>query len=114
MFKLRQKVEALVLSLEPEKERMLLGIKQLNKDPWLEDIPNRFKLGDEVVCKVLRTTEHGIFVEIENSVEGLIYASEVVKQDDSEYKEGSEIKAKIIKMDPEQKKIGLSMSNSPK
>ncbi|MCI4626733.1 MAG: 30S ribosomal protein S1 [Candidatus Magnetoovum sp. WYHC-5] len=110
VFKLRQKVEAVILSLEPDKERMLLGIKQLDADPWIEQIPTRFKLGDEVECKVLRVTEHGIFVDIEDSVEGLVYASEVVKREDGEqYKESDMIKARIIKMDFEQKKIGLSM-----
>ncbi|MBF0345842.1 MAG: 30S ribosomal protein S1 [Nitrospirae bacterium] len=111
VFKLRQKVEAVVLSLEPLKERMLLGVKQMTPDPWISDIPERFKIGDEVNCKILRITEHGLFVEIENSVEGLVYASEIVKQDNKEFAEGELIKAKIIKLDAEQRKIGLSMIN---
>ncbi|MBF0338784.1 MAG: 30S ribosomal protein S1 [Nitrospirae bacterium] len=114
VFKLRQKVEAIVLSLEPEKERMLLGIKQLTQDPWVGDIPERFKVGDEVNCKILRITEHGLFVEIEGCVEGLIYASEIAKQQDKEYAEGEIIKSKIIKLDIDQRKIGLSMINYTK
>lgn len=110
VFKLRQKVEAIVLSLEPSKERMLLGVKQLTPDPWESEIPGRFAKEDVVACKVLRTTEHGIFVDIEDCVEGLIYASEVVKLDSNQqYKENDELQAKIIKMDFEQKKIGLTM-----
>ncbi|KJU87795.1 30S ribosomal protein S1 [Candidatus Magnetobacterium bavaricum] len=114
VFKLRQKVEAIVLSLEPEKERMLLGIKQLTQDPWVGDIPERFRVGDEVNCKILRITEHGLFVEIEGCVEGLIYASEIAKQEDKEYTEGEIIKSRIIKLDIDQRKIGLSMINYSK
>ncbi|MBF0518690.1 MAG: 30S ribosomal protein S1 [Nitrospirae bacterium] len=109
VFRLKQKVEAIVLSLEPDKKRMLLGIKQMKPDPWVSDIPQRFKVGDNVNCKVLRVTEFGLFVEIEDSVEGLVYASEVVKNGDEDYIEGSSLVATIIKLDFEQRKIGLSM-----
>ncbi len=112
VFKRGQKLEALVLSLEPDKERMSLGIKQMEPDPWLNDIPEKLKIGEEVKCKVLRISEHGMFVEIDEWVEGLIYASEIVKQE-SEYKEGDTITAWIIRMDLEQRKIGLSMINKP-
>jgi len=109
-----QKIEAVILSLEPEKKRMSLGLKQLTPNPWEEEIPNRFHLGDEVKCKVLRITEYGIFVEIEGIVEGLIYSSEIEPSDkkpESLYKEGDEVMARIIKIDLQQQKIGLSMKN---
>ncbi|MBF0552970.1 MAG: 30S ribosomal protein S1 [Nitrospirae bacterium] len=109
VFKLRQKVEAVVLSLEPEKKRMLLGVKQLKPDPWVNEIPQRFKIGSDVSCKVLRVSEYGLFVEIEDSVEGLVYASEIIKDSDEDYVEGSLVQARIIKLDFEQRKIGLSM-----
>ncbi|MBF0458574.1 MAG: 30S ribosomal protein S1 [Nitrospirae bacterium] len=109
VFKLRQKVEAVVLSLEPDKKRMLLGVKQLKPDPWINEIPQRFKIGSDVNCKVLRVSEYGLFVEIEDSVEGLVYASEIIKNTEENYVEGSLIKARIIKLDFEQRKIGLSM-----
>lgn len=105
-----QKVEAIVLNIEPEKERIALGIKQLTPDPWLKDIPERYTLGSEVKCKVLKSTEFGIFVEIEGEVEGLIYSSEIIKREEP-YKEGDEIMARIIKIDPEERKIGLSMKH---
>lgn len=111
VFKVKQKVEAVVLSLEAEKERMLLGIKQMATDPWASEIPEKFKIGDEVSCKILRITEHGLFVEIEESVEGLIYASEIVRHEGEEFTEGMSIKARIIKVDAEQRKIGLSMAS---
>ncbi len=112
VFQPRQKVEAVVLYLKPEKEKMLLGIKQLEPDPWTDKIPNMFKLGDEVNCRILRINSFGMFVEIENMVEGLIYASEIVKKDGVEYKENEEIQARIIRIDPDQRKIGLSMMNT--
>lgn len=108
VLKKGQKVDAVVLNLEPEKERIALGIKQLSPDPWLKDIPERFKLGGEVKCKVLKFTDFGIFAEIEGEVEGLIYSSEIVKGEEP-LKEGDEILARIIKVDVEDRKIGLSM-----
>ncbi len=110
VLKKGQKVDAVVLSLEPEKERIALGIKQLSPDPWSKEIPERFKLGDEVRCRVLKSTDFGIFVEIEGEVEGLIYSSEVVKREEP-LKEGDEIRARIIKVDVEERKIGLSMKH---
>jgi small subunit ribosomal protein S1 len=111
VFKPRQKVDAVVLNLEPENERMLLGVKQIEPDPWIDEIPQKFKVGDDVSCRVLRLSEYGLFVEIENSVEGLIYSSEVAKPKGDEIKEGDELRARIIKMDYEQRKIGLSMAH---
>ena len=104
------KVDAVVLNIEPEKERIALGIKQISPDPWLKEIPERLKLGDEVRCKVLKSTDFGIFVEIEGEVEGLIYSSEILRTEEP-LKEGDELIARIIKIDAEDRKIGLSMKN---
>ena len=109
VLKKGQEVSAVVLSVEPEKERMALGIKQLATDPWINDIPQKFALGDEYDCKVLRVTEHGVFVEIEGDVEGLIYSSEMEKG--AEFKEGDVVRAKIIKVDLANKRIGLGMKD---
>ncbi len=114
VLKKGQRIEAVVLSLNPEEEKMSLGLKQLTPNPWEEEIPNRFHLGDEVKCRVLRITEYGIFVEIEGLVEGLIYSSEIEpsnKRPEEVYKEGDEVLARIIKIDLERQKIGLSMKN---
>ncbi|GBE02339.1 30S ribosomal protein S1 [bacterium BMS3Bbin06] len=110
-----QKIETVVLSLEPDKERMALGFKQLASDPWEEEIPSRFHLGDDVKCCILRHTEYGIFVEIEGFVEGLIYSSEMDTSDkgtEEQLKEGDELIARIIKLDFEGRKIGLSLKNT--
>jgi small subunit ribosomal protein S1 len=109
VLKKGQKVEAVVLSLEPEKERMALGIKQLAADPWQSEIPAKFRLGDEFEGKVLKITDFGIFVEFEGGVEGLVYESEV--DSSKELKEGDDIRVRIIKVNPEERKIGLSMKN---
>ncbi len=104
-----QKVNAVVLSLDPDKERMALGIKQLTPDPWQNEISAKFKLGTEYNGKVLRITDFGVFVELEGDVEGLVYSSEIDAS--KEIKEGSDITVRIIKLNVEDRKIGLSMKN---
>lgn len=107
-----QKVEAQVLSIDPEKERMALGIKQLLTDPWETEIPEKFKLGEEFTGKVLKKTDFGIFVELDGDVEGLVYSSEI--DNSKEITEGGEIQIRVIKVNLEDKKIGLSMKNIKK
>jgi len=110
-----QKIEAIVLSIEPEAEKMALGLKQIEPDPWLHDIPERFKLGSEVNGKVLSITDFGIFVELEGGVEGLVYSSEIVKPSSEKIedvlKPGDAMNVRIIKIDCDERKIGLSMKN---
>lgn len=107
-----QKVEARILSIEPEKERMALGIKQLTPDPWETEIPEKFKLGEEFTGKVLKKTDFGIFVELDGNVEGLVYSSEI--DNSKEIIEGGEIQIRVIKVNLEDRKIGLSMKNIKK
>lgn len=109
MLKKGQKVEAMVLTLETEKERMSLGLKQLIPDPWQDEIPVKFKLGEEFKGKALRITDFGIFVELKDGVEGLVYSSEIDAS--KEIKEGDDIWVRVIKLNPEERKIGLSMKN---
>lgn len=110
-----QKVEAVILSLEPESEKMALGLKQTEPDPWVYDIPERFKLGAEVKGKVLTITDFGIFVELESGVEGLIYSSEIIRPASGKIEESikthDDILVRIIKIDCEERKIGLSMKH---
>jgi small subunit ribosomal protein S1 len=72
VLKKGQKVDAVVLSVDREKERLSLGLKQLSSDPWDYDIPNTYKVGENVSCKVIKITDFGVFVELEGGVEGLI------------------------------------------
>lgn len=103
-----QDIEAVILSIDPEKERIALGLKQRLPNPWLEEIPEKFKLGDKVRCVILKMADFGVFVELEGNVEGLIHSSEIVRGED-EIKPGDEIWARIIKVDVNERKIGLSM-----
>ncbi|MBS1126169.1 MAG: rpsA [Nitrospirae bacterium] len=113
LLKKGQKIEAIILSIDSANEKIALGLKQLEQDPWIEVIPSTFKLGDEVAGKVLRITDFGMFIEMEGGVEGLIYSSEVAQpaggEGEEPIKEGDEIRARIIRIDLEERKIGLSM-----
>ncbi|MDA8078457.1 MAG: 30S ribosomal protein S1 [Nitrospiraceae bacterium] len=112
ILKKGQKVDVIILTIDSEREKMALGLKQLEPDPWVETIPSAFKLGMEVQGKVLRLTDFGIFAELEGGVEGLIYSSEVVQPSGGEeLKEEDAVRARIIKVDLEERKIGLSMKN---
>ncbi|MEW6584781.1 MAG: 30S ribosomal protein S1 [Nitrospirota bacterium] len=110
-----QKVEAVVISIDPASEKMALGLKQLLPDPWVQEIPERFKLGSETNGKILAITDFGIFVELESGVEGLVYSSEIMKPSSGKVEDalkvGDEISVRIIKVDCEERKIGLSMKN---
>ncbi|HXH85474.1 MAG TPA: 30S ribosomal protein S1, partial [Nitrospira sp.] len=113
LFKKGQKVEAVVLRIDKEKERLSLGYKQLSQDPWDEEIPNRYRVGDSASGKVSKVADFGIFVELDGGVEGLIHISEVgldqsVKLEEK-FKLQDEVTAKIIKVDREERKIALSL-----
>jgi small subunit ribosomal protein S1 len=113
LLKKGQKIETVILSIDSANEKIALGLKQLEQDPWIEVIPSTFNLGDEVAGKVLRITDFGIFIEMEGGVEGLIYSSEIAQpsggDEEGLIKEGDEIRARIIRIDLEERKIGLSM-----
>jgi small subunit ribosomal protein S1 len=113
LFKKGQKVEAVVLRIDKEKERLSLGYKQLKSDPWDDEIPNRFTVGDVAVGKVSKVADFGIFVELEGGVEGLIHISEAGLDQQAKLEEKfklmDEVTAKIIKVDREERKIALSL-----
>jgi len=113
LFKKGQKVEAVVLRIDKEKERLSLGYKQLTRDPWEEEIPQRYKLGETTVGKVTKITDFGVFVEIEGGVEGLVHVSESGLEPparlEEKFKVQDTLTMKIIKVDPEERKIALSL-----
>lgn len=113
LFKKGQKVEAVVLRIDKEKERLSLGYKQLGNDPWDDEIPNRYAVGDVAVGKVSKIADFGIFVELDGGVEGLIHISEAGLDQqaklEEKFKLGDEVTAKIIKVDREERKIALSL-----
>jgi small subunit ribosomal protein S1 len=113
LFKKAQKVEAVVLRIDREKERLSLGYKQLTRDPWDDAIPGRYHVGDSVTGKVSKVADFGVFIELDGGVEGLIHISEAGLDAhgklDEKFKLQDEVTAKIIKVDREERKIALSL-----
>ncbi len=105
-------VEAVVLNIDVDKERFSLGIKQLTGDPW-ENVEARFPLGAVVEGKVTKVLDFGAIVEIDEAIEGLVHISELafekVGHVTDVVKEGAEVRAKVISLIPEDRKIGLSI-----
>lgn len=112
LYKKGDEVQAKVLSISKENERFSLGIKQLTKDPW-EDIPEKYKVGTKVTGKVTNITDFGIFVELEEGIEGLIHASEIgrgkSKSSLGKYQIDDVIQALVVHVSKEDKRIGLSI-----
>lgn len=113
IFKKGQKVEAVVLKIDKEKERISLGYKQLTPDPWDKEIPEKYKVGDHVNGKVVKITDFGIFVELEDGIDGLIHISEIdlepSKKIEEKIKINDVVTARIIKVDTIERKISLSI-----
>ena len=106
-------ITAKVLHINPEKERLSLGIKQLSEDPWKE-LGEKIHLDDEVTGRVVNVTEFGIFAEVLDGVEGLVHISEIdnsIPKDKLEefYKVGSLIKARVLKVDVDERRLGLGL-----
>jgi len=107
ILKKGQKIDVEVLSVDAQNRRIALGLKQLQANPWTE-IAAKYPLDTVLEVEVASITDFGLFVKIEDDLEGLIYASEIDKDKLSAIKVGDKIKAKVIKVDVEQAKIGLS------
>jgi len=117
VLKKGDKVEAVVLSVSEDKKRVALGLKQLVKDPWTDDIPARYKPGDVVKGKVTKLTSFGAFVELEPDLEGLLHISEMsdqkIEKPEDVIHVGQEVTVTVLRVDPEARKIGLSLRASP-
>ena len=113
LFKKGQTIKAVVLRVDKEKERLSLGYKQLSPDPWEQDIPSRYQVGQDVKGKIVKTTDFGAFVECEDGVEGLLHASEMTLESgqriEDAYKVGDEVTARVIRVDSAERKIALSI-----
>ncbi len=108
-----EEIEVKVLNIDVEQERLSLGIKQLSEDPW-RNLDDRFPLNQEVVGKVVNITDFGIFVEVVEGVEGLVHISEIDNSIPKGkitdfYPVGTEVHARVIKIDPEERRLGLSI-----
>ena len=108
LLKKGQSTKAVVLNIDPQKQRISLGIKQLTPDPWDKVIPERYKVGKDEQVKVTKKAEFGIFVALEHGIEGLIPLSEIPK-DAPDIKEGDEVTARVMKVDRGDHKISLSI-----
>ncbi len=105
-------VEARVLNIDKENQRVSLGIKQLETDPW-ESIDSRFKVGDLVSGTVAKIASFGAFVNLDGDIDGLIHISQLSEEHVERVKDvikvGDEIKARVIKVDKVERRIGLSI-----
>jgi small subunit ribosomal protein S1 len=112
LYKKGDIVEAKVLGVNVENARFSLGVKQLNTDPW-KIIADRYPVGSKVKGQVTSVPDFGVFVRIEEGVEGLIHVSQLsterVDKPSSLYKVGDEVEAEVINIDPAERKIGLSV-----
>lgn len=111
MFTKGTKVRAVVLGVDIENERFSLGIKQLEGDPW-SNIESKYAIGTQHDVKVTKTADFGAFVELESDIEGLIHVSELttdkINSVEDYVKPGSVLKAEVISIDKDARKIGLS------
>jgi small subunit ribosomal protein S1 len=107
-----QEIRCKVLSVDQKRRRIALGIKQLKGDPWDHEIPGRYQPGQLVTGQVTKITNFGVFVGLEDGLEGLLHISELAdhKVDNPEevVKLGDEIEVKILRVDCDERKIGLS------
>jgi small subunit ribosomal protein S1 len=107
-----QKITCKVLSVDQQRRRIALGLKQLESDPWATDIPNKYQPGQLVTGTVTKITNFGVFVGLENGLEGLLHISELadhkVENPEELVKVGDPIEVKILRVDTDERKIGLS------
>ncbi len=107
-----QEVTCRILAVDIERRRIALGLKQMATDPWATDIPSRYQPGQVVRGKVTKITTFGVFVGLEDGLEGLLHISELsdqkVDSPESIVKVGEEIEVKVLRVDTEDRKIGLS------
>ncbi len=111
LFKKGDELEAMVLKVDTESEKFSLGLKQLQENPW-DAVPRKFPVGTKIKGKVTSIADFGVFVEVEEGIEGLVYASEVgrnVENISDVVKVGDEVEALVVRVDAAEQKIALSM-----
>ena len=112
VFKSGDIVQAKVLTVDKENEKFTLGIKQLTEDPWTM-VPNKYPVGSVVTGVVTNITDFGLFVEVEEGIEGLVHVSEIsrkkIKSPAEIFKEGESIEAKVIHVSADERRLGLSI-----
>jgi small subunit ribosomal protein S1 len=102
-----QEVQVQVLAVEPESRKITLGLKQLQPNPWTT-IAEKFPVGSVVESTVIMNSNFGVFVKLEDDIEALVYSSEIDKTQANALKPGDKLQVKVIKVDVEGMKIGVS------
>ena len=112
LYKKADVVQAIVLDIDKENERFSLGIKQLQEDPW-QSVAKRYEVGKEITGTITNLTDFGVFVELEEGIEGLIHVSEIskekIKTPVGKFNVGDVITAKVMNINSEERRIGLSI-----
>jgi small subunit ribosomal protein S1 len=112
LYKKGDVIQAIVLDIEKESERFSLGIKQLQDDPW-KTVAERYEVGKEITGTITNLTDFGIFIELEEGIEGLVHVSEIskekIKTPVGQYKIGEVITAKVMNINSDERRIGLSI-----
>jgi len=111
------KLRVVVLTVDQEKKRVALGMKQLEDDPWRSDIPNRFGPGQRCSGRVTKITNFGVFVELEKDLEGLLHISELgdgkVATPEDVVQVGDVVEVEVLRLDSDERKIGLKLISAP-
>jgi len=113
LYQVGDMVRAKVLTVDRENEKFTLGVKQLHEDPWSR-IPEKYPEGTKVTGKVTNITDFGLFVEVEEGIEGLVHQSEITNEKSEgnpteDFEVGQEVSAKVIRVSAEDRKLGLSI-----
>ncbi|GAB4330746.1 MAG: 30S ribosomal protein S1 [Calditrichia bacterium] len=113
VVKLDQEIDVMILDFDQEKQRISLGLKQLQPHPW-DNVAERFPIGSKVKGRVVSITDYGAFVELEKGIEGLIHVSEMswsqhIKNPAQVLQEGEEVEAVVLSIEADQRKISLGL-----
>jgi len=115
VYKVGDSVQAKVLTVDKENEKFTLGVKQLTEDPWTQ-VPANYPVGQKVTGTVTNITDFGLFVEVEEGIEGLVHVSEIsrrkIKSPSEMFKEGDSIEAKVIHVSADERRLGLSIKQT--
>ncbi len=112
MLKKGDEIECVVISVDENRKRIALGLKQLDEDPWETTIPQKYFPGAIVKGEVTKITNFGVFVQLEDELEGLLHISELsdgkIDNAEEEVQVGEELEVRVLRVDPVERKIGLS------
>lgn len=108
-----EEVEVMVLEVDEEKRRISLGLKQCQDNPW-EEIAKKYKEGDEIEGEIRNVTEFGLFVAMDEDIDGMVHLSDISWEDESEevlkdFNKGDSVKVKVLEMSPEKERVALGI-----